>query len=258
MKTGFSAIDAHAHCGVGDRLPPQAFENYFSRVAGSPIETVVMFPPVAEIYDRHDPNFQDSPEWQKQRQQANCYLLTIGNDKLSVIPYFFIWNDFAVDQLDDRHQGIKWHRHSDEPVYHYNDPKCKAAIDEIRRRRLPVVLEEELYNTIRFIKELATGVRVIVPHLGLLNGGYRALARRGIWELPDVWADTALASPDEIRAYIETYGPERLLFGSDFPFGDPLRELEKVLDLPCEDEVKQAIVRGNLERLLSGPGGRMD
>lgn len=95
---------------------------------------------------------------------------------LMVISYFFIWNDFAVDQLKPQHRGIKWHRHSDEPVYHYDDPKCLKAIDEIRRRKMPVVLEEENKNTIRFIKEIAVGVRVIIPHLGLLNGGSQGLA----------------------------------------------------------------------------------
>ncbi len=252
MESGFTAIDAHAHCGVGDQFPPQSFEDYFARVEGSPITRVVMFPPVMEIYDRHDPDFTDTPEWQARRKEANQYLLTVGNDRLSVIPYFFIWNDFAVDQLDPRHQGIKWHRHDDEPVYRYDDPACAAAVDEIRRRNLPVVLEEELEHTVRFITEIARGVRVIVPHLGMLNGGYRALERRGIWEMADVWADTALASTGEIRAYIDTYGPDRLLFGSDFPFGDPLTELNKVLDLDYGDDVKRAVVRGNLERLLAG------
>jgi hypothetical protein len=38
---------------------------------------------------------------------------------------------------------------------------------------MPVVLEEEFENTIRFINELAIGVNVIIPHLDLLNGGYK-------------------------------------------------------------------------------------
>ena len=37
--------------------------------------------------------------------------LTLGSSDLKVIPYFFIWNDFAVDQLKPQHKGIKWHRH---------------------------------------------------------------------------------------------------------------------------------------------------
>jgi len=101
-------------------------------------------------------------------------------------------------------------------------------VDEIRRRNLPVVLEEEFDNTLRFILEIAEGVTVIIPHLGLLNGGFQSIAETGLWERENVWADTALASEYEIREYLRRYGHSRLLFGSDFPFGSPSSELRKV------------------------------
>ena len=243
-------IDAHAHCGIIDRSMPQSFEDYHSQIKGSGIEAVVMFSPVLEIYDRHRPNFEDNAKWQQRRKISNEYLLTIGSSDLRVIPYFFIWNDFAVDQLKPQHKGIKWHRHPSEPVYHYDDTQCKKAIDEIRRRNLPVVLEEEYENTLFFINELAVGVKVIIPHLGLLNGGYHAFAEKGIWENPNVYADTALASRYEIKDYIENFGYDRILFGSDYPFGDPKDELCKIMDLSISQAKKEMILGHNLKRLL--------
>jgi len=156
-----------------------------------------------------------------------------------------------VEQLTPRHCGIKWHRHYDEPVYHYDSPRCLKAIEEIRRRNLPVVLEEELENTVRFINDIAAGVRVIIPHMGFLNGGYRRIAELGIWEIPNVFTDTALASSSEIADYIRNYGYERIMFGSDFPFGDPRTELEKILELQVSREVKEAVIRLNVERILA-------
>ena len=244
-------IDAHAHCGIQDRFPPQSFEDYSLHIAGTGIRKVVMFSPVMEIYNRYDPDFQDDATWRLRRKNSNAYLLSIGNRQLNVIPYFFIWNDFAVDQITSRHKGIKWHRHSDEPRYHYNDPRCQKAVDEIRRRNMPVVLEEEFDNTVRFIHEIAAGVNVIIPHLGLLNGGYDAIARYGMWDLPRVYTDTALASRYAISDYINRYGCERILFGSDFPFGDPKKELSKVLNLKISEEKKEMILRRNLKRLLA-------
>lgn len=141
-------INAHAHCGIIDRSVPQSFEDYRYQIQGSGIATVAMFSPVMEIYDRYRPNFEDNAKWQQRRKLSNEYLLTIGSSDLKVIPYFFIWNDFAVDQLTLQHKGIKWHRHPHEPVYHYDDPQCKKAIDEIKRRNMPVVLEEEFENTL--------------------------------------------------------------------------------------------------------------
>jgi predicted TIM-barrel fold metal-dependent hydrolase len=147
------------------------------------------------------------------------------------------------------HCGIKWHRHSDEPPYHYQTPACRAALAEIRRRRLPVVLEEEFGHTVRFIRELAQGITVIIPHLGMLNGGFARIMSEGLWDLDHVWADTALAAAGDIRTYLERRGHHRLLFGSDFPFGHPAAELAKVQRLGLAPEAASAVLGGNFRRL---------
>ena len=228
---------------------PQSFADYTGQLAQTDIRGAALFSPVYEIYDRFDYHFSDTPEWRLRRQESNAYLLSLDVPEPAIFPYFFIWNDFAVEQLSPAHCGIKWHRHAGEPVYHYDEPGCRAALDEIRRRNLPVVLEEELDNTLAFILERAKGITVIIPHLGLLNGGFQAIAQSGLWELDKVWADTALATPGEIDAYIRRYGHERLLFGSDFPFGSPPEELEKVRSLGLDAEVAAAILGGNFLRL---------
>jgi hypothetical protein len=248
-KSSIAVIDAHAHCGVLDHSMQQSFKDYQEQVAGTDIGGAAMFSPVLEIYDRYDFHFTDTPAWQLRRQESNAYLPSLAPADLTVFPYFFIWNDFAVEQLTAAHCGIKWHRHPGEPVYCYDDPKCRAALDEIRRRNLPVVLEEELDNTLRFVRELADGVTVIIPHLGLLNGGFRSIAEAGLWERENVWADTALASQDEIREYLRRYGHRRLLFGSDFPFGNPSAELRKVRNLGLDPGVEAAVLGGNFIRL---------
>jgi hypothetical protein len=244
-----TVIDAHAHCGAIDRSAPQALEDYRRHLAGTEIRGAALFSPVQEIYDRYDSGFRDNPAWQRRRRESNAYLLSLAPAGLTVYPYFFIWNDFAVEQLDPAHCGIKWHRHQDEPVYHYQDPRCGVALEEIRRRNLPVVLEEEFGNTVGFIRERAVGITVIIPHLGMLNGGFRAIAQEGLWEMENVWADTALASASEIREYLRRYGHRRLLFGSDFPFGSPTAELAKVRRLGLAPEVASAVLGGNFLRL---------
>jgi len=242
-------IDSHAHCGVIDRSMPQSFEDYLRDAGGTNISGVAFFSPVMEIYDRYDFHFTDSPEWRRRRQESNAYLLSLKPKELTVYPYFFIWNDFAVDQLTAAHCGVKWHRHDSEPVYCYDDPQCPSAIGEIRRRNLPVVLDEEFENTLQFIRELAQGVTVIIPHLGMLNGGFHAIAEAGLWDQKNVWGDTALASTAEIREYLRRYGHGRLLFGSDFPFGSPSTELGKVRGLGLNTEAESAVLGGNFMRL---------
>lgn len=247
-----AAVDAHAHCGVQDRSVPQSFEDYYQLARETPITEVVMFPPVYEIYDRFDPSFQDTPGWKARRRAANDYVLSLSRAAaLTVHPYFFIWNDFEVEDLDPGFKGIKWHRHASEPEYNYQDPACRKALQLIRQRNLPVVLEEEFENTVRFIEELAPEVRVVIPHLGGLNGGYARLAERGLFARETVYTDTSLAGRGEIVDYLERFGSQRIMFGSDFPFGHPGHELSKVRSLPVEQTVQTALTGGNLQRLLA-------
>ncbi len=49
-------------------------------------------------------------------------------------------------------------------------------------------------------------------------------------------------------------GPGRVLFSSDAPVGDLKRELENVLDMPITDADRDAILGGNLARLLRHEG----
>jgi len=249
--SSMTIIDAHAHCGILDDSWPQSVDDYARHIEGTDISAVAFFSPVYEIYDRYDRQFVDTPSWQQRRQKSNAHLLTLQPTDLTIYPYFFIWNDFAIDQLTPAHHGIKWHRHAGEPVYHYEDPGCRSALDEIRRRNLPIVLEEEFDHTVRFIREMAGGIRVIIPHLGGLNGGFRAIAAAGLWEMENVWADTALASREEIREYLLHYDHKRLLFGSDFPFGHPAQELRKVRSMDFDRAVESAVLGGNFLRLQS-------
>lgn len=243
-------IDAHAHCGIQDDFPPQSIDDYLDHVGDSGISGAVMIPPVIEIYDRYNPDFEDNPRWCDRRRRANQYLIDLEDHSFRVFPFFFIWNDFAVEQLLPGHRGIKWHRHSDEPSYHYDDPRCMETIHEIRRRNMVVCLEEEWHYTLKFINELAPGVRIIIPHCGLLNGGYDGFCHSGIWEMPHIYTDTSLVPSDLVIDYVRRYGTERIMFGSDFPFGDPRGEFRKVMRMKLSDGEKEAIVGANVERLL--------
>jgi hypothetical protein len=241
-------IDSHIHCGIQNVDLP--FEVISPLLQAAHIDGACLYAPVEDIYDRYNPNFQDNQEWVQLRHAANRYLLDLASRTNSIFPYLFVWNDFAIDELEQKYCGIKWHRHSNEPVYHYDDPRCGEIIQKITERRMPVVLEESFSNTCWFVEHLAPEAVIIIPHLGALNGSYYALESAGIWQRADTYADTALASIEHMCHFIQHYGPERLLFGSDFPFGIPGHELRKVesLDLPGADLDK--VLGGNILRLI--------
>ena len=241
-------VDSHIHCGIQNVTLP--FEHIEPLLRKAGIEGACLFAPVEDIYDRYDERFQDTASWMRIRRAANRYVLDLAVGKPHLYPYLFVWNDFAIDELREPFFGIKWHRHTNEPVYHYDDPRCARILRTITDRRLPVVLEESFENTLRFCFRLAPEAVIIIPHLGMLNGSYGALERAGIWKRNNTYADTALASKGDMRHFLEHYGPERLIFGSDFPFGDPSFELEKVRSLGLLSEDGERVLGGNILHLI--------
>jgi uncharacterized protein len=244
----FRVIDSHLHCG--SQNVSWLWEDLRTLLAAAGIGGVALIPPVEDVYDRYDPNFTDTPEWQACRRRAHQYVLDLKDPDITIYPYFFVWNDFARQDLLPRHVAIKWHRHDNEPEYHYDDPRCHEFLETVQARGLPILLEETLSNTLFFIEKLVPdGVPVIIPHLGALSGGYRSLDQAGIWGLPHIYADSAVTDMGDIEDYLGRYGHTRLFFGSDFPFSLPEVELQKILDLNLPRDVTQAILGDNFRRV---------
>jgi predicted TIM-barrel fold metal-dependent hydrolase len=96
------------------------------------------------------------------------------------------------------------------------------------------------------------GLAMIAAHFG----GYR------MWDQvrehllgTEVWLDTSYCPPadlpdDEVRELIRAHGPQRIVFGSDFPFGDPAPDLARLLALGLEPAEVEAIAWRNADRLL--------
>jgi hypothetical protein len=241
MTLAHAALDGHVHCGLS--LPYESVSRLWQE---ADIGGGVVFSPVEEIYDRYDPSFIDSEEFSRGRAEVHSYLLELSSHE-NIFPYFFVWNDFSP--VPEGFHGIKWHRHSNEPVYNYQSPECERLVEEICLKGLPIVLEEEPRNTESFIKRIAGRTVVIVPHMGALNGGYFRLKRSGVFENSAVWVDTALAGRGEIEDFAMSYGVERIIFGSDYPFGIPAHEKRKLLDIFSGDDLESVLSR-NLLRLL--------
>lgn len=233
-------LDSHAHCGL--TLP---FERLASLWASGGIDGGVLISPVEEVYDRYDPYFTDNKAYQTSRQQVHKYLKSLM-DKY-IFAHWFVWNDFAYPQ--EEFIGIKWHRHYDEPKYRYDATECKEFLEYICGRGLLIMIEDELHHTLNLIERIDNRIPIIIPHCGALNGGYKQLKRFGVFEKPNVYVDTALATPFEIEDFASNYGVERILFGSDYPFGVPANERYKVEEVITGQDLEK-VLSGNLLKLL--------
>jgi aminocarboxymuconate-semialdehyde decarboxylase len=69
-------------------------------------------------------------------------------------------------------------------------------------------------------------------------------------------------SPEAVRVAMNFFGPDRILFGTDFPFGPdngetwPLAELHTIRTMEMSDVDREKILHGNAEKLLGLAGSK--
>jgi len=89
----------------------------------------------------------------------------------------------------------------------------------------------------------------IIAHMGGFFHGEDAIlmAKRA----PNIYLDTSsIPYPGLIRKAVEALGPERIVFASDNPAGDPISDLAKIKDLGLPREAEELILYRNTARIL--------
>ena len=77
------------------------------------------------------------------------------------------------------------------------------------------------------------------------------LQQSPIESLSRFYVDTIVHNPQALNYLIETFGPDHVLLGSDFPFDmGPRSPVQEVKNLDISDEEKEKILGGNASRLM--------
>lgn len=111
-------------------------------------------------------------------------------------------------------------------------------------------------SMVRKIVETFPRLRLVVCHFG----GYHMLAEaeeelRGLdVVLETSWPPSlAKVDPTTVRRIISRHGPERVVFGSDWPMTDPAEEIAAIRALGLGDDAEAAILGANLARVMRLP-----
>jgi predicted TIM-barrel fold metal-dependent hydrolase len=232
-------IDSHTHWGPSVTMGIEVTtEEILSQAEQSGVNRIVIFPfPSTALAD----------------EEINQKLLEEADRAKKFIPYYYIPETMNPIPDGKGFYGGKWHwmqgvQDSSSNYKALEDPKLVEFIEASEKLDLPIVFEEELGFTETFVKK-TNHLKIIIPHLGIL-GGNPIDFLHAFRERENVFFDTALSSSDMIMRFIEKIGHERILFGSDIPFGTMKWELEKVLSLPIGDDKKEWILSKNLKRLI--------
>jgi hypothetical protein len=234
-------IDSHSHWGPSITLGTDVTTGELQmQMKGSGIDYVAVIP---------------FPSTAIENNSINVRMLEESKRVGGFIPYHYIREDYdreGFDPIPEAYCGGKWHwmRGWQDSASNYKvleDKLLPELVDKIRLTGKPVIFEEELSFTERFV-DIFDGLTLIIPHLGLLGGNpYDFL--RSFKDKENIYFDTALSSKDTIHDFVKTIGPERVLFGSDVPFGSMKSELSKVLSLPIPEGDKELLLSKNFIRL---------
>ena len=185
-------------------------------------------------------------------EAINERLLAECRKESRFLPYYCIPEDLRPIPSEKGFKGGKWHwmRGVQDAASNYQvleDPGIDCFIEKSEVVDLPIVFEEELSFTESFAAR-TNSLKLIIPHLGLLGGNPKDFLK-AFRDRKNVYFDTALAGKDSILNFVKEIGAERILFGSDIPFGTMRSELGKILTLDIGDEEKTLILSGNLKHL---------
>ena len=94
---------------------------------------------------------------------------------------------------------------------------------------------------------------MILAHMGGLSMDRTGEDR--LYHMPEnVYIDTAMSAEfqdkDEFERIAGAFGPERVVFGSDFPYGSQKAAIRLIEETGFSPEEKAAILGGNARRIL--------
>ncbi len=181
---------------------------------------------------------------------VNVQLLAETKQIGHFIPYFYIRENFSP--IPEGYYGGKWHwmRGWQDTESNYNvlrDPELPELVAKLEKTGKPIIFEEELDFTVQFV-DLFPNLKLIIPHLGMLGGNPLDFLKQ-FKNKKNIYFDTALGQKSTIHEFVKILGPERVIFGSDIPFGSMENELSKVLALPLNDADMERILCTNILEL---------
>lgn len=143
-------------------------------------------------------------------------------------------------------RGIKMH--PDSQVFAIDDPRLFPAYEILQANQLPMILHmgDQRYNyshpiRLRRVLDLFPHLEVIAAHFGgysMPEEAYEILRDTNCYF--DISSSMMFMEKGMPEKYIRMYGPERLVYGTDFPLWDPRTEVKRFLDLKLrEDELEQ-------------------
>ena len=158
--------------------------------------------------------------------------------------------------MDNGLRGLKMH--PDSQVFAIDDERLFPVFEMIQGK-IPIIFHmgDHRYDyshpaRLRRVLDLFPQLQVIAAHFG----GYSMYdiaetELKGKECFFDVSSSLMFMEEGVAEAYINRYGADRFVYGSDFPMWDPVKEMERFLRLKLSDDQKEQIAHITAEQILN-------
>lgn len=153
-------------------------------------------------------------------------------------------------------KGIKMH--PDSQIFAIDDPRLFPMYEAIQGK-LPVLLHmgDSRYDyshpaRLRRVLEQFPKLEAVAAHFGgysMYDVACREL--RNTECIMDVSSSLMFMEEGVAERYVNLYGAERLAFGTDYPLWDPVKEMERFMQLKLTASQREQILHKTAERLLN-------
>ncbi len=276
-------IGLQAQQGAGLSGLAGTVEEYLELMAASNktgIEAAVMvnMTPVADMRDafvgRGSTEEEASTKSIERLCRRNAWTCEVSRKHPQLLPYVSLDPSMGEEELvaeltarvKEGARGVKLHPANQR--YLPADRRLWPAYEEIQRLELPIISHSGFHldpnsppyarpDNFREVLDHFPRLTLVLAHLGqgFLEDSFEMAER-----YPGLCFDTSMAvagsadppaiSDEEAVTILRRIGVDRVLFGSDFPWGHPLRDARRIDRLPLTDDEKRLIFRENAQRVL--------
>lgn len=200
----------------------------------------------------------------KQTPVINSWIATIKDSNIipfgTIHPEYKEWKEEIRKLVSIGIKGIKFH--PDYQNFYVDDPNLFKIYEEIFNNNLIILfhagidigLPKPCHCTpkrLRNVINIFRGATIIAAHMG----GYDCWDDVEKYLLgEEVYFDTSYTShilkPSLMTKYIKEHGTNKILFGTDSPWGNQSEEVEFIQSLSLTEEEKFDILGGNAKKLL--------
>jgi predicted TIM-barrel fold metal-dependent hydrolase len=208
-------------------------------------------------------------------QRRNAWTCAVARENPGLVPYISLdpsMDGVAMvqeikDRVEEGAKGIKLHPANQR--FFPNDGRLYPAYHKIEELGLPIIAHsgaaallddpEQHARPANFVDVLRNfpGLTLVLAHMAR---GYLDETAEIMQTHPNVYLDSSgaiegtfashLLSDEEAMDMIRRVGPDRVLFGSDWPWYHPIKDAQRVDSLPLSPEEKCLIFRENAQRAL--------